>query len=105
MPSQVKVVFAQVSLINPDVDELAASVFKIIPHESYDPVTKLNNIALIEVFQLIEIRALICKKNSIIFHRFLRLLSLALTSISYGTTSLKKSSVLRVILLAGAELQ
>ncbi len=48
-PSQLTVIVAQVSLIQLDADETSINVFKIITHESYDPVTKLNDIAMLQV--------------------------------------------------------
>lgn len=50
LPSQVKVVVAQVSLITQDVDEQAISVFKIIVNEGYVPDTKLHDIAMLQVY-------------------------------------------------------
>ncbi|XP_046639651.1 trypsin-1-like [Daphnia pulicaria] len=49
LPSQVKVVVAQVSLITQDVDEQAISVFKIIVNEGYVPDTKLHDIAMLQM--------------------------------------------------------
>ena len=43
------VIAAQVSLIQQDVDEVSINVFKIIAHESFDPVTKAHDIAMLQV--------------------------------------------------------
>ncbi|XP_057373938.1 complement factor D-like [Daphnia carinata] len=48
LPSQVKVVVAQVSLIQQDIDEQVISVFKIYIHEGYQPTTKLHDIAMLQ---------------------------------------------------------
>lgn len=48
-PSQVKVVVAQVSLIQQDIDEQVLSVFKISVYEGYEPDTKLHDIAMLQV--------------------------------------------------------
>ncbi|XP_032788230.2 complement factor D [Daphnia magna] len=47
-PSQVKVVVAQVSLIQQDIDEQVLSVFKISVYEGYEPDTKLHDIAMLQ---------------------------------------------------------
>ena len=49
LPSQVKVVVAQVSLITLDTDEQVISVFKIIVNDGYLPDTKLHDIAMLQV--------------------------------------------------------
>ena len=49
LPSQVKVVIAQVSLIAQDADEQLISVFKIIVNDGYLPDTKLHDIAMLQV--------------------------------------------------------
>lgn len=48
-PSQLTVIVAQASLIQLDADEESINVFKIISHEAYNPVTKLNDIAMLQV--------------------------------------------------------
>ncbi len=53
-PSQVKVVVGQVSLIQLDVGEETLPVFKINIYETYDPLTKLHDIAMLQVEQLEE---------------------------------------------------
>ncbi len=50
LPSQVKVVVAQVSLITQDVDEQVISVFKMLVNEGYVPDTKLHDIAMLQVY-------------------------------------------------------
>lgn len=50
-----KVVVAQVSLIQQDIDEQVLSVFKISIYEGYLPDTKLHDIAMLQVmFGLVE---------------------------------------------------
>jgi hypothetical protein len=44
------VIVAQVSLIQQDTDEASINVFKIIAHESYNPLTKAHDIAMLQVF-------------------------------------------------------
>lgn len=51
--NQVRVVFGQVNLIQPDVGEFESAVFRIIPHENYANDTRLNDIALLEVYTTI----------------------------------------------------
>ncbi|XP_046440499.1 trypsin-1-like [Daphnia pulex] len=48
-PSQLTVIVAQTSLIQLDADEESINVFKIISHEAYNPVTKLNDIAMLQL--------------------------------------------------------
>jgi hypothetical protein len=48
-PSQLTVIVAQASLIQLDADEESINVFKIISHEAYNSVTKLNDIAMLQV--------------------------------------------------------
>lgn len=49
MPYDVTVVVGQVSLISNDPFESRYQVVSIIPHENYDNVLGLNNLAVIEV--------------------------------------------------------
>jgi hypothetical protein len=51
LPSQVKVVVAQVSLITQDTDEQVISVFKIFINDGYLPDTKLHDIAMLQVLK------------------------------------------------------
>jgi secreted trypsin-like serine protease len=48
-PSQLTVIVAQASLIQLDADEESINIFKIISHEAYNPATKLNDIAMLQV--------------------------------------------------------
>ncbi|XP_057373606.1 trypsin-like [Daphnia carinata] len=49
LPSQLKVVVGQVSLIQPDIDEVWISVFRTHIFEGYDNATQLHDIAMLQM--------------------------------------------------------
>ncbi|XP_046638232.1 trypsin-1-like [Daphnia pulicaria] len=48
-PSQLSVIAAQVSLLQPDTDEVSVNVFKIFRYSTYDPLTKSDDIAMLQL--------------------------------------------------------
>ncbi len=54
-PEQLNVTVAQLSLIQLDSGEITLPVFAIHIHEGYDPGTKVNDIAMLEVNAAIKI--------------------------------------------------
>ena len=49
-------VAGQVNLIDPDPTEKRESVFRVIPYETYNNVTRKDDIALIEVRYIIKLQ-------------------------------------------------
>jgi hypothetical protein len=47
------VIAAQVSLLQPDTDEVSINVFKIFRYSTYDNLTKSDDIAMLQVKNLI----------------------------------------------------
>ncbi len=57
------VIAAQASLLQPDTDEVSVNVFKIFRYSTFDPVTKLDDIAMLQVKNLINFKYQVSRRD------------------------------------------